>query len=212
MEFRKNVIKVPSFYTRWGKESSTTPPPPAGKPPVVVVCTGKPSLEVIRLEKESTANGQQGNNDADSQENILHDSRPSSYNLGILRNLNLKSTDLGEKRSADEIFKERIEEIDKELKRFDSTITTTAKNIATTGKENLLASLSFTDDQPVDTQTSRAQQPLFSMPLPHAPLLVIDENIVQKIERGATWKRLNKTEMGTDVVMEDIVGGKKERG
>nr|POF26687.1 hypothetical protein CFP56_36554 [Quercus suber] len=118
---------------------------------MVVVCTGKPSPEVIRLEKESTANKQQDNNDADSQENNLHDSHSTSYNSRILRNLNLKSTDLGETRSADEIFKERIEEIDKELKRFDPTITTTTKNIAATGKENLLESLSLTDDQPVYT-------------------------------------------------------------
>ena len=38
---------------------------------------------------------------------------------------------------------------------------------------------------------------------------VIDENTVQKIERVATWKRLNRTEMGTDVDMEDIVGEKR---
>ena len=31
---------------------------------------------------------------------------------------------------------------------------------------------------------------------------------MQKIERGATWKRLNKTETRTDVVTEDIVGEK----
>ena len=47
------------------------------------------------------------------------------------------------------------------------------------------------------------------MPLSRAPLSVIDENTVQKIERGATWKRLNKTEVGIDVVMEDIVGEKR---
>ena len=122
---------------------------------MLVVRTGKPSPEVIRLEKESTINGQQGNKEADSQENNLHDSHSTSYNSGILRNLNLKSTILGETSSADEIFEERIEEIDKELKRFDPT-TTTAKNIAAMGKENLQESLSLTDDQPVYTQTSRA--------------------------------------------------------
>ena len=153
---RKNVIKVPGFHTQRGKDSSTTPTPPMGKPSVVVVRTGKPSPEVIILEKESIVNGQQGNKEADSQENNSHDSRSASYNSGILRNLNLKSTDLGETRLADEIFEERIEEIDKELKSFDPTITTTAKNIAATGKENLLESLSLTDDQPMYTQTSRA--------------------------------------------------------
>jgi len=159
---RKNVIKVLGFYTRLEKDSSATPPPPAGKPPMVVIRIGKPSPVVIRSKKESTKNGQQGDTEVDSQENILHDSRSASYNSGILRNLNLKTTDLGETRSADEIFEERIEEIDKELNRFDPTITTTAKNIAVTDKENLLESLSLIDDQPVYTQTSRAQQHLFS--------------------------------------------------
>ena len=206
---RKNVIKVPGFHIQRGKDSSTTPTPPMGKPSVVVVRTGKPSLEVIRSEKESIVNGQQGNKEADSQENNSHDSRSASYNSGILRNLNLKSTDLGETRSAEEIFEERIEEIDKELKSFDPTITTTAKNIAATSKENLLESLSLTDDQSVYTQTSHAQQPLSLSPVTRAPLSVIDENTVKKIERVATWKRLNRTEMGTNVDMEDIVGEKR---
>ena len=175
---------------------------------MLVVRTGKPLPEVIRLEKESTVNGQQGNKEADSQENNSHDSHLASYNSGILRNLNLKSTIFGETSSADEIFEERIEEIDKELKRFDPT-TTTAKNIVAMGKENLQESLSLTDDQLVYTQTSRAQQPFFSSPVTRAPLLVIDENTVQKIKRVATWKRLNRTEMGTNVDMEDIVGEKR---
>ena len=64
----------------------------------------------------------------------------------------------------------------------------------------------------MDTQTSRARQPQILMPLSRAPLSVIDENTMQKIERGATWKRLNRTEVGTDVVMEDIVGEKRSDG
>ena len=160
---RKNIIKVPDFYTRWGQEPSTTPPPAMGKLPMFVVRTGKPVPEIIRAEKEGTANGQQDINDTNSQENIMRDSRQNSDNSGISRNLKLKVTDLKENRSADEIFEERIVEIDKELKRFDPTTIPAAKNIV---------------------------------------------DMVQKIERGATWKRLNKTETGTDVVMEDIVGEK----
>ena len=139
----------------------------------------------------------------------MRDSRRNSNNSGISRNLNLKVTDSEENSLADEIFEERITEIDKELKRFDPTITPAAKNIADTGKENFLASLSITDDQLVDTQISRAQQPELLKPLPRAPLTIIDENTMQKIERGATWKRLNRTGTGTDVVMEDIVGEKR---
>ena len=207
---RKNVIKVPGFYTRRGQEPSTTPPPAMGKPPVFVVRTGKLAPEIIRAENEGTVNGQQGINDTDTQENIMRDSRRNSNNSGISRNLNLKVTDSEENSLADEIFEERITEIDKELKRFDPTITPAAKNIADTGKENFLASLSITDDQLVDTQISRAQQPELLKPLPRAPLTIIDENTVQKIERGATWKRLNRTGTGTYVVMEDIVGEKRK--
>lgn len=144
---RKNIIKVPGFYTRRGKETSATPPSAAEKPPVVVVRTGKPLPEILRPEKESTSNVQQRNNDADFQENTSQNSCPISTNLGIPRNLNLKSANLGERRSADEIFKERIEEIDYELNRFDPRINTVAKNIVGTGKENLLASLSLTNVQ-----------------------------------------------------------------
>ena len=110
-----------------------------------VVRTGKPVPEIIRAEKKGTANGQQDINDTNSQENIMRDSRQNSNNSGISRNLKLKVTDLKENRSADEIFEERIVEIDKELKRFDPTTIPAAKNIV---------------------------------------------DMVQKIERGATWKRL----------------------
>lgn len=126
--------------------------------------------------------------------------------------MNLKSTNLGESRSADELFEERIREIDYELNRFDPKITIVAKNIADTGKENLIASLSLKDKQPMDTQTPHAQQPPLSIPLPCVPLLAISENIILITERGATWKRLSKTDMGTDIEMEDIMGEKRRGG
>ncbi|KAL0002652.1 hypothetical protein SO802_016433 [Lithocarpus litseifolius] len=205
---RKNVIKVPGFVSRRGKETPSTYPSPRGKPPVVVVRTGKPSPEIIRTEKETTANEQQGINGAESQDH-LQESRQTSYNSGTFKNLNGKSMYEKEKRSADEIFKERIEEIDRELKRFDPKIISEAKNIADTGKENILASLPHTDDHSEDTQTARAQQFQHPMPPSRAPLAVIEENTMQKIERGVTWKRITRTEKGTDVVMEDTVGGKR---
>ena len=50
-----------------------------------------------------------------------------------------------ESRSDDELFEERVREIDYELNGFDPKITIAAKNIAVTGKENLLATLSLKD-------------------------------------------------------------------
>lgn len=114
-----------------------------------------------------------------------------------------------ESRLADELFEERVGEIDYELNRFDPKMTIAANNIAVTGKENLLATLSLKDGQPVHINTSRAQQPQLSPPLPREPLSAISENIIQPIERGATWKRLSRIGMETDIEMEDILGEKK---
>ena len=61
-----------------------------------------------------------------------------------------------ESRLADELFEERVGEIDYELNIFDPKMTIAANNIAVTGKENLLATLSLKDGQPVHINTSRA--------------------------------------------------------
>ena len=150
------MIKVLSFYNRKGKEMATAPPPIASKPPVVVVHTGKPSLEIIRPEKESIVNTQQQNRGADFQEDIPQFPIPNTTILGIPGNSNLKEINVEESRSADELFEERIEEIDYELNRFDPKITIATNNIADPGKENLLATLSLKDGQPVHFNTSRA--------------------------------------------------------
>lgn len=186
-----------------------TPPLATGKLPVFVVRTGRPALEIIKVDKEREANGEQSSKDAEFQEFVPPESCKEAYNSKIIGKLNGKLTDLEGGQSTAEIFEERIVEIDKDLKRYDQAITPDAKNIGDNGKENFLEFLSLTDDQPVYTQPSRAQQPPILMPLSRAPLSVIDENNVQKFQRGATWKRLNKTKVRLDIVMEDIVGGKK---
>ena len=114
-----------------------------------------------------------------------------------------------ESRSADELFEERIGEIDYELNRFDPKITIATNNIPDTRKENLLATLSLKDGQPVHINTSCIQQPKFSPPLPREPLSVISENILRPTKRGATWKRLSRIGMETDIEMEDILGEKR---
>ena len=118
----------------------------------------------------------------------------------------MKSTNLEESRSADELFEERIGEIDYELNRFDPKINIATKNIADMGKENVLASLLLNDGQPMDTQNSHAQQPQLSPPLPRVPLSALSENIIQTTKRGATWKRLSRRDMVIDIEMEDILG------
>nr|POE52557.1 hypothetical protein CFP56_51692 [Quercus suber] len=179
-----------------------------GSSPVFVVHTGRPAWEIIRPDKERTANNDLSDNVADFQ-----DCGPSESckepNISGITGKNGKSTDLEDRQTAAELFEERIAEIDKELKRYHQAITPDAKNIGDTSKENLLESLSLTDDQFVSAEPTRAQQPPILMPHSRAPLAVIDENNVQISQRTATWKRINRIEVGIDIVMEDIVGEKR---
>nr|POE61223.1 hypothetical protein CFP56_34382 [Quercus suber] len=170
---------------------------------------GRPAPKIIKTDKERAANGEQGNKDAEFQESVPLESCKEINNSGIIGDLNGKSTELEGDQSAADIFEERLAEIDKDLKRYDQELNTDAKNIGGTGRENFLESLSLNTDQPVYTQPSCAQQHPILMPLSRAPLSAIDENNVKNLQRGATWKRLNRTEGGTDTVMEDIVGEKR---
>ena len=47
---RRNMVKVPGFFTSRKSGASASNSKPARKPPVVVVCSGKPSPEVVRLD------------------------------------------------------------------------------------------------------------------------------------------------------------------
>ena len=88
------------------------------KPLVVVGQTGKPSLEIIRLEKENTETLLQEIFFPDFREHNPQHSISNPTGQGILRNLNLNTSGLGNTKSSAEIFKERIEEIDRELNKF----------------------------------------------------------------------------------------------
>lgn len=115
---------------------------------------------------------------------------------------------LGERKSSDEIFEERIEEIDKQLSKFDPNTDIASKNIAGTCKENLLESLSITNTLALVTQHSHAHQPHSSLPTSQVPLSVLPDRNNRTIVKEATWKRICRTYMGADTIMEDSVGEK----
>lgn len=56
MLIKRNMVKVPGFFASRKSGASTTNSKSAQKPPMVVVCSGKPSSEVIRPDKESVSN------------------------------------------------------------------------------------------------------------------------------------------------------------
>lgn len=71
----------------------------------------------------------------------------------------MNTSDLGDTKSSAKIFEERIEEIDRELNKFNPNTDLASKNIADMGKENFLESLSLNDSTPLVTQNACAHQP-----------------------------------------------------
>ena len=130
---------------------------------------------------------------------------------------------MGDTKSAAEIFQEKIEEIDQELNKLDpkaelssNKIANTGKEklleslaIANTGKENILEALSIHESTPLVTQVARANQPQLKRSAPRVPLSVLPDRINIPENKVATWKRINRTDMGTDVIIEDFMGEKR---
>ena len=81
--------------------------------------------------------------------------------------------------------------------------------IADTGKENIFEALSIHESTPLVTQAARANQPQLKRCTSRVPLSVLLDRINIPENKEATWKRINRTDMGTDVIMEDSVGEKR---
>ena len=81
--------------------------------------------------------------------------------------------------------------------------------IADTGKENILEALSIHESTPLVSQAARANQPQLKRSATRVPLSVLPDRINIPENKEATWKRINRTDIGTDVIMEDSVGEKR---
>ena len=123
---------------------STTSSRSTKKPSVVVVRTGKPSPMIIRPDKESFEVLNSENIILDFQEvNSLNSWPPT--NEGIMDDVTLNQNVSKEKKLPTENFEEIIEQIDKEIKKFDSTTLEKPGFGAETGKENCVDSLSINE-------------------------------------------------------------------
>ena len=104
---------------------------------------------------------------------------------------------------------ETFEEIDKELKKFDSDAKVLPKNRACTGKENFLESLSINDSPTLFTQQACAYYPSAT---PRIPPSVLPATLSKLVTNEGTWKRISRSNIGTNIVMEEAVGEKGSAG
>ena len=103
-----------------------------------------------------------------------------------------------------ELFEEKIEEINRELSKFDTVTDFQSKSNSPTGKENILESMTINEIFMKATQahatTSGSNR---------APLSVIPDTSNINTANATTWKRQMRYTTGTDAIMEDAVGSKR---
>ena len=201
------MVKVPGFFTSRKSGASASHSKPARKPLVVVVRSGKPSPEVVRPDKESASISPSANVAPEFQElnmeNIVPQESRDATNLG---NSNL--TDFRERVEQAGVFEEVIEDIDKDIRKFDLATSNNAENKACLGKENIPESPSIQDSNEGYSQ-ARAQ---LNPSLPRAPLGVISDYQNRSMYVEGSWKRITRTETGTDTIMTEAVGEKRLAG
>nr|POE64792.1 hypothetical protein CFP56_75007 [Quercus suber] len=109
-------------------------------------------------------------------------------------------------KQADELFEEQIQEIDRDLCKFEAIRETFLENQGKNNKENILEGLTINKGGSLAKVYSRAHT---STPLQDGPTSVLADisNIPECTTRR--WKRLTRAETESDIVMEDAVGEKR---
>ena len=113
-----------------------------------------------------------------------------------------------EQKLSAENFEEIIEGIDKEIKNFDSTTSEKPGFGAKIGKENCMDSLYINESCEPNPITCA---PYFSSLL-RVPLLELPISLNNHVHVEGTWKRLTRVEVGSNVVMSNVVGEKRNAG
>lgn len=105
--------------------------------------------------------------------------------------------------SAD-LFEEKLEEINRDLRRFDAITELHSKSNSSMGKENNLESMTINEIFLKSTQLCAAPSGLSRV-----PLFTISKTTNINTGNSSTWKRLARSTLGIDVIMAETVGSKR---
>nr|POE46685.1 hypothetical protein CFP56_65723 [Quercus suber] len=137
---------------------------------------------------------QQGENQNSTKHGLQMESNPPHENMEI-------------RKVSAELFEEQIQELDRDIHKYDPLPELITKNIACTGKENDFESLTINEIFEMGRSQARGQ-PLYQPT--RTPLSQIPDATNVPVINTATWKRQNRITTGTDVIMEDTVGSKRK--
>ena len=185
------------------KTTSTSTP---GKQPPVVVRKGGPSPEIIRPSKENLGATKEFNCSPDFQEQNMMDSSPIPMDQGIQTDFTSHHLDIERRSVYAELFEEQIQELDRDINKFDSAPKLSTENISCTGKENNFESLTINEIFELGRTQAHAQ-PLHQPT--RKPLSILPDTSNLHTVTEATWKRIAKNNTGTDIIMEGVVGKKR---
>ena len=112
-----------------------------------------------------------------------------------------------------EAFEEEISELDREIKKYDRTLTGPSGFGVGTGKENVVPSI-YEPKVPCQathaaTTLDPAVHAIQLSPSARMPLTEIPNPPVHHVHVEGTWKRLTRTRVASDVSMAEIVGEKR---
>ena len=200
---RMNVVVVPGFYSKKSNSTKAAPSNQSRKPPVVVVRKGGPSPEIVRPEKER--NEQSGTTDSapdiQGEDPLLPNQTPT---VQLYPNI-ADPVFMAEKKS-DELFEEQIQEIDRELGKFDANREISRDKQGENNKENNLEFLTINEGVSHTKVYSRAHN---FPPLKCCPSSALTDISNSPELNTRRWKRVNRAEIESDIVMEDAVGEKR---
>ena len=162
-------------------------------------------MEIIRPRKERSKSKEEVFIISDFQEQNPREFNSIPINQVMTAEDIFKNPKLQQKDLHAELFEEKFQEIDQYIGILDPTPELSFKNIQAIGKENFLESFSIND-----VEKGRIQTHAHALPCqPRLPLSVLPDALNVPGSNEGTWKRISKSCVGTDVVMEEAMGTKR---
>ena len=205
---RKNVVVVLGFYSKKnGASSSMTHSKSTKNPPVVmVVRTGGPAQEIIRPEMEREGTAQPAIIIPDVQEDIGGLSNPGISGQPTLHNSKFSNLIYEEKQVANELFEAKIQEIDRDLCKFELIRETVVQSDHITNKENILE---FATSNERPQQAKVYTHAALAKPLTQQSLSPLSDVSNYNAPHEGRWKRIARVEWGSNTIMEEAMVDKR---
>lgn len=189
----------------WSSFFFKTPLKPTKRLPAMVVRTRGPSPEMIRPEKERERPVQPAIIIPVQEENVGL-SNPGISGQPTLHSFNFSNLIHEERQGADDLFEARIQEIYRDLCKFELVGEIFVESDNTTKKENILKSVTINERPPQAKVYTRAAHSKSPTRVPLSPLSDVSN---YNVTHEGRWKRITRTEWGSDTIMEEAVGDKR---